>query len=250
MSTGVVDTGLHWNRVHPVTPAVKGWKVLAVMLAIAAQQVGTSLNSAQDMVGAVGWAPVVAVAAVALVIGFVYAAIAWRMTRYAIDAEAVYLQTGVLFRQQRTARLDRVQAIDLVQPLLARILGLAELKIEVAGGTDSAVRLSYLKEEAAQRLRNELLARAAGVEFGTQEQPEAPVAPERELISVSPGRLIGSLVRSITVVVLLVGLVAIVVVVVVSREFGAVIGLLPAVLGAGGYLWGRFAGEFGFRAAQ
>ena len=250
MSTGVVDTGLHWNRVHPVTPAVKGWKVLAVMLAIAAQQVGTSLNSAQDMVGAVGWAPVVAVAAVALVIGFVYAAIAWRMTRYAIDAEAVYLQTGVLFRQQRTARLDRVQAIDLVQPLLARILGLAELKIEVAGGTDSAVRLSYLKEEAAQRLRNELLARAAGVEFGTQEQPEAPVAPERELISVSPGRLIGSLVRSITVVVLLLGLVATVVVVVVSREFGAAVGLLPAVLGAGGYLWGRFAGEFGFRAAQ
>ncbi|WP_024285739.1 PH domain-containing protein [Cellulomonas sp. KRMCY2] len=250
MSTGVVDTGLRWNRVHPVTPAVKGWKVLAVLLAIAAQQVGTSLSSAQDMVGKVGWGPVVAVAAAALVIGFAYAAIAWRMTRYAIDAEAVYLQTGVLFRQQRTARLDRVQAIDLVQPLLARILGLAELKIEVAGGTDSAVRLSYLKEDAAQRLRNELLARAAGVEFGTQEQPEAPVAPERELISVSPGRLIGSLVRSVTVVVLLLGLVAVVVVVVVSREFGAVFGLLPAVLGAGGYLWQRFAGEFGFRAAQ
>ena len=250
MSTAVVGTALTWNRVHPVTPAVKGWKVLAVLLAIAAQQVGTSLSSAQDMVGRLGWGPMVGLAAGALAIGFIYAAIAWRMTRYAIDAEAVYLQTGVLFRQQRTARLDRVQAIDVVQPLLARILGLAELKIEVAGGSDSAVRLAYLKEESAQRLRNELLARAAGVDFGTQEQPEAPVAPERELIAVTPGRLIGSLARSITIVVLLLGLVVIVAVVVVTREFGAALGLLPAVLGAGGYLWQRFAGEFGFRAAQ
>src|SRR5690606_29569525 len=144
-----------------------------VLLAIAAQQVGNNVRSAQDVVDNVGWGPVFAVLAVVLLAGFGYSAVAWRMTRYAIDADAVYLQTGVLFRQQRTARLDRVQAIDVVQPLLARILGLAELKIEVAGGSDSAVRLAFLKDDAAQELRNQLLARAAGVDFGTEEQPQA-----------------------------------------------------------------------------
>ena len=239
-----------WNRVHPVTPAVKGWKVLAVLLAIAVQQVGTNIGEAQDLVGTVGWGPVAAVVAAATVVGFVYAAIAWRMTRYAVDSEAVYLHTGVLFRQQRTARLDRVQAIDVVQPLLARLFGLAELKIEVAGGADSAVRLAFLREDQAQQLRNELLARAAGVEFGTEEQPEAPVAPEREVLAVSAGRLIGSLVRSVAIVFLLLGMIAAIVVAVISREIGAAFGLLPLVLAAGGYLWGRFAGEFNFRAAQ
>lgn len=238
-----------WQRMHPVTPAIKGWKVLAVLAAILVQQFGTNISGAGEAFDRFGWGPVVLVVVGAVVVGFVYAAVAWRMTRYAIDAEAVYLHTGVLFRQQRTAPLDRVQAIDVVEPLLARLFGLAELKIEVAGGTDSAIHLSFLKEEAAQRLRNELLARAAGVEFGTQEQPEAPVAPEQELLAVTPARLVGSLLRSVAVLALVLGLVAAVVVVVVSRQVAVVFGMLPMLLAAGGYLWQRFAGEFNFRAA-
>ena len=67
-------------------------------------------------------------------IGFAYSAVAWRVTRFAVTDEAVHLRTGILFRQQRQARLDRLQAVDVVQPLLARLVGLAELKLEVAGG--------------------------------------------------------------------------------------------------------------------
>ena len=240
---------LTWARVHPVTPAVKGWKVLAVIIAIAAQQVA-SVSDAENVLRTLGWGPLIAIIAGALVVGFVYATIAWRMTRYAVDAEAIYLQTGVLFRQQRSARLDRIQAIDVVQPVLARILGLAELKMEVAGGSDSAVRLSYLKEESAQALRNALLARAAGLEFGTEAQPEAPVAPEREVISVPAGRLVVSLLRSPVLGIPVVLFGGVIVVIVVTRELSIVFGMLPVLLGSGGYLWQRFAGEFGFRAAQ
>lgn len=242
--------GLTWSRVHPVTPAIKGWKVLVVLLALAGQQVGSSVREAQDVVREVGWLPFAGVLTLALLLGFGYAALAWRMTRYAVDAEAIYLQTGVLFRQQRTARLDRVQAIDVVQPLLARMVGLAELKIEVAGGADSAVRLSFLREDAAQQLRNALLARAAGVEFGTAEQPAAPVAPEREVLAVSPSRLIASLVRSPAVLLLAAALIGIVVLMVVIQEVGVVLAVFAPVLAWVGFLWQRFAGEFNFRAAQ
>ncbi|HRA50169.1 PH domain-containing protein [Actinotalea sp.] len=245
-----MSADLVWSRVHPVTPAVKGWKVLAVLLAIVVQQVGTSVNGVQEVVERAGWGPIIGAFGVAVLIGFGYAGLAWRMTRYAVDAESVYLQTGVLFRQQRTARLDRIQGIAVVKPLLARLLGLAELRIEVAGAGDSAVQISYLREDAAQRLRNGLLARAAGVDFGTVEQPEAPEAPERELIAVSPTRLVASLVRSIAIVVLTLGIVGVVGVAVGTRELGALFTALPALLGAGGYLWGRFAGEFDFRVAQ
>ena len=247
---GGPDGHVDWQKVHPVTPAVKGWKFLALLLFFAAQQAGNNIGNAGEMVRTVGWLPVGGAFAALTVIGFLYAFVAWRMTRYAIDGEMVYLQTGVLFRQQRSARLDRIQAIDVVQPILARILGLAELKIEVAGGSDSAVRLAYLKEDAAQGVRNALLARAAGVEFGTVEQPEAPVAPEREVLVVPASRLVGSLLRSGVVAVPVLTLAATVAVAVGTREPGVVLGVLPIFLGSLGYLWQRFAGEFHFRAAQ
>lgn len=272
---GAVD-GLDWHRFHPITPAIKGWKVLAVLMAVVAQQTADNVRFAQDVAGRMGPLGILGVLAVVLILATGYAAIAWRMTRYAIGTDAVYLRTGVLFRKARTARLDRIQAIDVVQPLLARLTGLAELKVEVAGGADSAVRLSFLREPAAQDLRAELLARAAGlavhrpavsaagvgadgglaaggplpaVSSGVPAGPAIPVAPEREVFAVSPGTLLGSLFRSGGVLTSLLMLVALLVVVVVTRDPGAIFGMLPALLGAGGFVWQRFAGEFNFRAA-
>jgi putative membrane protein len=255
-ASSAVD-GLGWRRFHPVTPVIKGWKVLLVLLVILAQQTADNVGAAQDVVRDVGWGPVFAVLGAVLLIATAYAAIAWRMTRYAIGPDAVYLRSGVLFRRQRTARLDRIQAIDVVQPLLARIIGLAELKIEVAGGADSAVKLSFLREQAAQDLRNELLARAAGVVVdvagagpaGAPAIAAIPAAPEREVFAVTAPRLLGSLVRSIGVLVSVLLVVALVVAVVWTGEIGPAFGLLPALLGAAGFVWQRFAGEFNFRAA-
>ena len=145
---------LVWQRVHPVTPAIKGWKVIVVLLALLVQQVGVNVSSYQELSRDVGVAPILGTIGLALLVGFGYAAIAWRMTRYAIDQDTVYLQSGVLFRRQRSARLDRVQGIDLVQPLLARLIGLAELKFEVAGGANSSVSLAFLREKDAEQLRS------------------------------------------------------------------------------------------------
>ncbi len=57
--------------------------------------------------------------------------LSWRFTKYQVTGQHVNVNSGVVFRRQRQARIDRVQAIDIVQPLLARIFGLAELKFEV-----------------------------------------------------------------------------------------------------------------------
>ena len=101
------------------------------------------------------------------------------MTRFAVTDEAVHLRTGILFRQQRQARLDRLQAVDVVQPLLARLVGLAELKLEVAGGSGSAVSLAFLREADAEALRAELLALAAGLQRPGAVAVPAPVDGRR-----------------------------------------------------------------------
>lgn len=300
-----------WRRFHPITPVIKGWKVLLVLLVILGQQAGDNVGAAAELLSSVGWWAVAAVPAGVLLLATAYAGVAWRMSRYAVDASAVFLHTGVVFRQQRTARLDRIQAIDVVQPLLGRVFGLAELKIEVAGGSDSAVRLAFLREQHAQELRAELLARAAGLRLGAggapgvvagvsaalgavgtghllpvdaaagtppvppppghgvvppaftgptsgsahlpgsvpAMAPAIPVAPEREVVAVTASRLLHSLVRSGAVIVSVLALVVLLVAVLVTGEIGGLAAMLPAALGAGGYVWQRFAGEFGFRVA-
>lgn len=258
---GDPPAGLDWVRVHPVTPVVRGWKILAVLVVVVMQQLEFDVSNAVRMVGAVGLGPVGAALVVIVALGFGYAGLAWRMTRYAVDDDAIYLQTGVLFRRQRAARLDRIQGIDTIQPLVARLFGLTELKIEVAGGSDSAVRLSFLRDEVAQALRNELLARAAGLRrppapprdpSSEQAGPvEPPVeAPERELAAVPPARVIAGLLRSGGTIVVLIMIVAMIAVAVAARTPAVTLALLPAVLGGGGALWGRFSSEFGFRLAQ
>ncbi len=262
---GDPPAGLDWVRVHPITPVVRGWKVLAVLIVVALQQVEFDVSNALRMVRVVGLGPVGGALVVVVGLGFGYAAVAWRMTRYAVDDDAIYLQTGVLFRRQRAARLDRIQGIDTIQPLVARLFGLTELKIEVAGGSDSAVRLSFLRDEVAQALRNDLLARASGLrrtsaprrdgavpgEEGTSLAAGPPVAaPERELVAVPPVRVVEGLLRSIGTIIVLLMIVGMITIAVVARQPAVTLALLPAVLGGGGALWGRFSSEFGFRLAQ
>ncbi|MFD6165439.1 PH domain-containing protein [Oerskovia sp. NPDC060287] len=168
-------TDLTWHRVHPVTPVVRGWSVIAVLLVIVGNRTLEGLPEGQNMLAGNGWWQILGAILVVGLIGLGYSALAWRMTTYAIDDESVRLHTGVLFRQQRKARLDRLQAVDIVQPLVARLFGLAELKLEVAGGSDSGIKLGFLKLDEANHLRAELLARAAGLRLGTTPSRAAAV---------------------------------------------------------------------------
>jgi putative membrane protein len=234
-----------WHRLHPLTPVVRGWKVVAVLLAVTTQQRGDEflregLPSRQDALISLG------LVVVAAVIGGVYAVLAWRRSRYRIDQDSLQLQTGVLFRQERHARLDRLQAVDVVRPLLARFFGLAELRLEVAGGKGSGVGLSLLREDDAQQLRNTLLARAAGLEY---EGERAPQAPEQEVLTVPVGRTIESFVRSGGSAVGL-GLVVIIVVAgIITAQPVALAALVPVLLGTMSTGWARFTSAFGFRVA-
>ncbi len=175
---------LDWRRLHPVTPLLRGWSVIAILLVILGQRTMEGLPEGDTLLADGRWWQVLLPVLGIGVIGLGYSALAWRKTTYAIDTESVRLHQGILFKSQRNARLDRLQAVDVVQPLLARFFGLAELKLEVAGGSGSAIKLGFLKEDEANRLRRELLARAAGLRLaraqGVTPTVEASGAPTSE----------------------------------------------------------------------
>ncbi|SDQ16726.1 PH domain-containing protein [Quadrisphaera sp. DSM 44207] len=236
-----------WRRLHPVTPVLRSWRVLVVLLVLYAQQRGQgAVGGVERLPGGLEVLVALGVLALAALVAVAVSAVSWRTTRYAVDAEAVRLHSGVLVRQQRSARLDRLQAVDVVQPLLARLLGFAELRLEVAGGSGSDIRLAYLREPEAQRLRNLLLARSAGLATAGEEAPEAV---DRQVLVVPVPRLAASLALSSTTAVLVVGAVLMAVVGVATRSPEVLLAAAPAVLGLGATLWTSFTRTASWRVA-
>ncbi len=251
-------TTTDWRRVHPLTPLIRSWQIVAVGAFFVAQDLGQGAVQGErppweDLPeGGVSALPGrflaggTAVFLLVLLVGAAWLVLSWRMTRYRVGPEALELHTGVLYRQQRRARLDRLQAVDISQPLLARITGLARLTLEVAGSGDSKVELAYLGEAEAQRLRGHLLARAAGVEYETE---EAPHAPEHLVLEVTPGRLVASLALSSATVFLVLFVAALAVASVVVGSAAPAAAVVPGLLGVAGVLWTGFSSGFGFRMA-
>ncbi len=159
-----------WQRVHPASPFVRGWFALAAFAYFFGRDTLERMLQGRPLIddylnARVLWLALGGAALLLLtVVGFV---LSWFFTRYQVSGGYVRVTSGLLFRQHRQARLDRVQAIDIVQPLLARIFGLAELKFEVADAGESAVRLAYLRLKDAKQLRATILARASGAETTT-----------------------------------------------------------------------------------
>jgi len=182
-----------WTRMHPISPLLGGWTVMGVALAVVAYNLAPGWTGVdpelqeiahvltQSIIGfAIG---LVVILAIALGIGYVQ----WRFNEFRLGDEAVHQRKGVIVKQQRQARLDRVQAVDLVQPLVARVFGFAAIKIEVAGGQNSGIQLEYLRLGDAEAIRNELLALSAGVKRAKAAGAEASVDAVAERLAAQGG---------------------------------------------------------------
>lgn len=234
------------HRTHPLTPvinAVRGLGVVAAGLLVLGRE---GLQEAADAAGpvlALLVGAILAVLAFGVVLGFSY--LSWTRTRWYFDEAGDFrLDSGIVQRNERRVALSRLQGVDVVRPLLGRVVGMAQLRVEVAGSKDSRIVVSYLSDADAMALRAQILARAAGV------HPLAGEAPEQILVTVPAGDLARSLLlRSETILLLLLSVVLVVVVTITQGAAG--VGLL--VLTGGVPLLtsaGQFMRNFGFTVAQ
>ena len=157
-----------WHRVSVITPLLEGWKVVTGVLAFVMAQNLDDLVHAYRFISEHGFSlggqigyyllGLVALIAVWVVLGL----LSWWRRAYAVDADGVYLRSGILSHKLRTARLPRIQSVDVVHPLLGRIFGLGRLTVEVAGGRNSRVAIGFLTTRELQTLRDRILDLAAG----------------------------------------------------------------------------------------
>lgn len=226
-------------RLHPLTPFVKGWGYFVVALFAMANN--ESLRSNLPLAG-IGLA-------VVLVGGILLGALSWWFTKWQLTDDAIRVDSGFLFRRTRIIRFDRIQAIDVAQPFVARLFGMAELRMDVAGGGKSDGKLSYFRYDEAVSLRTLLLVRAKGEQAvehtGEREQPEpAPI------LVVPTSRLLGATLLSSTV---LASAGALIWLIVATSVFEFHIGLfaaVPLLLGVVQPIWKQVVGNHGFTLSE
>ena len=183
-----------FRRLSPLTPLVRGFILVVAVLA----------STWDDVLGGGDIGPLGWLLLTMLLGGAVYGFASWLRTKYWIESDELRVDTGVVSRQSRRIRVDRLQGIDISQPFVARLFGLAELKMDVAGGGSREGSLAFLPLREAEELRAALLSRRDAVravqaaEPGDSASPAAPPAPvpERVIATLDPRTLIVSLLLS------------------------------------------------------
>jgi putative membrane protein len=147
------------HRTHPITPLVTGWKVVVGVIAvITAQNVAQLANEFTVRRALIGLGVLVLVVLVAIVLS----ALSWWFTTYAVDEDGVSLHSGMISRSREYAPRARIESVSVERPLLARVLGLAKVRVEVAGGGESYLDIEYVSSAHAEELRRGILEVAAG----------------------------------------------------------------------------------------
>ena len=238
MTAPASDEG--WLRLHPLTPLLRGGRFALLLLALVGQQ-GLRESPPEAVAGLLG---------IGLPAGVLFGWLSWRAMRYRVTATELQVESGVLTKRSRRVPLARVQAVDVVRPFYARVLGLAELRLEVVGAGDAEAPLAFLAEDRAGALRTQLLDLAAGRDAAADDAP-APAA-DRVLVSVPTGPLVWStllgppLVAVALVVVVVGGTLA-----VAPSQAGAVaFPALPLLFGVGSFAVRRILSEYGFTVAE
>ena len=152
-----------WKRLHPLSPVVRAGSAVAVLVLFSTQfDAGRRHGFPWESFVLLG-------------LGIVAGIVSWLVTRWRVHGGDLQITTGLIRRQSIRVPLARIQAIDVIAPVIARVLGLAEVRVVVAGRGTGRTRLAYLGAAEAQQVRATLLALAHGLASGTPEPPAQPL---------------------------------------------------------------------------
>jgi putative membrane protein len=85
-----------------------------------------------------------------------FSVIRYLTLRYRIEFGELVVTEGLIFRRIRTVPVSRIQNVDLVQNLLHRMFGVAEVRVETASGKEPEATLRVLSLPQVELLRNSI----------------------------------------------------------------------------------------------
>ncbi|MCW2811077.1 MAG: hypothetical protein JWP61_1535 [Friedmanniella sp.] len=244
------------ERPHPLTPFIRGWLVfVALAFGLGRELIPDGSGDNRFPVTNLAWLLLLILAAMLLAAtaGFV----SWWFTRFVIDDDELRIETGAVFKSSKKIPFERLQSVDLIQPLAARMFGLAELRLE-AGAGDSTTRLRYLRRSKAAALRDYLLTRAHGQRTRLSDVDSSPTsaftdlaARDHPLVVVPPQRLVlGFLLSSEWLISAVITVLALTLTTTLGVSGYALTGLIPLLFGAVSLVGRRVVAMFRFTLSE
>lgn len=123
-----------------------------------------------------GFWPMIGIVSTLVIATALFTWIRWRSFTYRIGDGELVIADGVLHRKRRSIPFDRIQDVSIDQKLLARVFGLARVRIETGGGETDEAKLDSVTLAEAARLRSLL----RGAAPGTATPEAVPSEPVRE----------------------------------------------------------------------
>lgn len=164
-------------RLHPLSVLYRTGSAVARLAWVA---VIVTLGSASlPGVGALVAGGVVALAFVAVL---AYQVAYYERFDYDLTGDTLDIRSGVLSRRTREIPLRRVQNVDVSRDVVQRALGIAQVDLETAGGSETEASLRYVGREEAERLRREISRRKRGeTDEADEPDPDRDAEPVYEI---------------------------------------------------------------------
>lgn len=143
------------QRLHPVIPFVTLVKQLPEML--------LPIVGVVAVVRDEGFGMALLAAGGVLAIVFAFQVLAWWRFTYTLLPHEMYIESGIFSRNRRSIPWDRVHDVEIERGPLARVFGLAKVKLETGGSGSDEGLLDSIALADALALRDEVRARRGGV---------------------------------------------------------------------------------------
>lgn len=99
---------------------------------------------------------ILAIAIAIAVVSVVHACLRYRVWRYVVEEDGLYLERGVITRVVTSVPFVRVQHVDTQRGPVERLVGLASVVVYTAGSRGADVTIPGLRPERAEQLREQL----------------------------------------------------------------------------------------------
>ena len=114
----------------------------------------------------------------------------WRRFEYRVGESEIRIDSGIISRNHRSIPFDRIQDVDISQGPLARLLGVASVKLETGGGAkDEEGVLHAIAMQRAQELRELVRARRTGSAAATTPKTDSG-EDSPPIYAMNAGRLV------------------------------------------------------------
>lgn len=100
----------------------------------------------------------------------------WRNFSFEITEDTFDIKSGVIRKQRREIPLHRIQNVDISRSIFQRILGIAKINLETAGGKTSEASLKYVDRERAKDIQRQVRElKQEGKDIEEVDEEESPV---------------------------------------------------------------------------